>query len=281
MLNILAVKDIVRVALAEDVGFGDLTASVFVDPAETAAFALVARAELVVCGLDLAAEAFAALTSACRFERLVADGDACGAGDRLATVTGPVAALLTAERTALNFLQHLSGIATLTAQYVAEIEGTGCRLLDTRKTTPGVRAVEKYAVRCGGGHNHRLALDGGIMIKDNHIAVAGSIDAAVARARAAAPLLTRIEVECDTHAQVDAAVAAGADVIMLDNMALEDMRTAVARVAGRAVLEASGGVTLKTIRAIAETGVDAISVGRITQSAPAVDIGMDAVSAGT
>jgi nicotinate-nucleotide pyrophosphorylase (carboxylating) len=193
----------------------------------------------------------------------------------LARIRGPARALLTGDRTALNILQHMSGIATLTAQYVAQISHTKARLVDTRKTTPGLRMFEKHAVTLGGGRNHRLGLDGGVMIKDNHIAVCGSIAAAVARAREGIPLLSKIEVECDHFEQVGEALAAGADVIMLDNMDLDTMRRAVALVAGKVPLEASGGVNLATIGGIAETGVDFISVGRITQSAPAVDIGFD------
>jgi nicotinate-nucleotide pyrophosphorylase (carboxylating) len=192
-------------------------------------------------------------------------------------VEGPARGLLAVERTALNFLQHLSGVATLTAQYVERISGTRAVLIDTRKTTPGLRALEKHAAQLGGARNHRLRLDDGVLIKDNHISVCGSIAAAVRLARAGVPVLTKIEVECDTLAQVKEALAAGVDMILLDNMKPDEMRQAVALAAGRVPLEASGGVRLETIRAIAETGVDFISVGRITQSAPAVDIGLDAV----
>jgi nicotinate-nucleotide pyrophosphorylase (carboxylating) len=192
-------------------------------------------------------------------------------------VEGLARGLLAVERTALNFLQHLSGVATLTAQYVERIAGTRAVLIDTRKTTPGLRALEKHAAHLGGARNHRLRLDDGVLIKDNHISVCGSIASAVRRARAGVPVLTRIEVECDTLQQVNEALEAGADMILLDNMSLEDLRRAVALSGGRVPLEASGGVRLENIRAIAETGVDFISVGRITQSAPAVDIGLDAV----
>jgi len=192
-------------------------------------------------------------------------------------VEGPARGLLAVERTAPNFLQHLSGIATLTAQYAERVAGTRAVLIDTRKTIPGLRALEKHAAHLGGARNHRLRLDDGVLIKDNHISVCGSLTAAVERARAGAPVLTRIEVECDTLRQVGEAIGAGADMILLDNMGLEEMRQAVALSGGRIPLEASGGVRLENIRAIAETGVDFISVGRITQSAPAVDIGLDAV----
>jgi nicotinate-nucleotide pyrophosphorylase (carboxylating) len=198
-----------------------------------------------------------------------------GAGAVLGTVRGPAQGILTAERTALNILQRMCGIATETAKYVNAIAGTKARLIDTRKTTPGLRMLEKHAVTCGGGLNHRLGLDNGVMIKDNHIAVCGSIALAVQRARKHLPTLTKIEVECDRLEQVEEALAAKADVIMLDNMSVAHMRTAVERVAGRVPLEASGGVRLETIRAIAETGVDYISTSRITQSAAAMDVGLD------
>jgi nicotinate-nucleotide pyrophosphorylase (carboxylating) len=205
----------------------------------------------------------------------VADGTKVAAGAVLAVVSGPARGLLTAERTALNMLQHLSGIATLTAQYADKIKGTKAVLIDTRKTIPGLRALAKHAAQLGGARNHRLRLDDGVLIKDNHIAVCGGIQAAVARARVGTPTLTKIEVECDTLEQVREALAAGADCLLLDNMTLEQLREAVKLTGGRVPLEASGGVRLDTIRGIAETGVDFVSVGRITQSAPAVDIGLD------
>ena len=190
-------------------------------------------------------------------------------------MTGPARSILTAERTALNIAQHLSGIATETARYNAEIAGTQARLIDTRKTTPGLRMLEKHAVVCGGGLNHRLGLDSGVMLKDNHIAVSGSIMNAVANVRKLLPVLTKVEVECDRVAQVEEAIKAGADIIMLDNMSLEDMKTSVQLVAGKAKVEASGGISMKTIKAIAQTGVDFISTSKITQAAPPVDIGLD------
>ncbi|MED5574028.1 MAG: carboxylating nicotinate-nucleotide diphosphorylase, partial [Pseudomonadota bacterium] len=185
--------------------------------------------------------------------------------------------LLTAERSALNMLQHLSGIATLTSKYVKEIEGTGATLIDTRKTTPGLRALEKHAVTCGGGRNHRLALDGGVLVKDNHIAVCGGLTAAIQRAKSQVPTLTKVQVECDNLDQVKEAVEAGADSLLLDNMSPDTMREAAKIVDGRITLEASGGITLETVRAKAESGVDLISTGKITQSAPSVDIGLDDV----
>ncbi len=268
---------LIELWLDEDCNHFDLTARIMVDAEARATFGMNAREDIVLAGLPVAERIFRTLDPDCRFEADCADGDRIAAGTTFARISGNAQALLTAERVALNLVQRLSGIAGLTAAYVREIEGTGAQLVDTRKTTPGLRMFEKYAVTCGGGRNHRLGLDSGIMLKDNHIAVAGSIGAAVARARAKAPLLTKIEVECDRLDQVTEALEAGADVIMLDNMSNDEMRAAVARVAGRVPLECSGGVRLETIRAKAETGVDFISVGRITQSAACVDIGLDEV----
>lgn len=262
--------------LDEDVGHGDLTTEIMIDRSATGAFALTARQPFVVAGLEVALAVFRRLDPALDIAAACEDGARLDKGAVLARIEGRAQPILTAERVALNILQRLCGVATLTAEYAAAIEGTGAVLVDTRKTTPGLRMLEKHAVVCGGGRNHRLGLDGGVMLKDNHIAVAGGLAAAVAHAKAQAPLLTKIEVECDTLDQVDEALAAGADVIMLDNMSNADMSEAVRRVGGAALLECSGGVTLETIRAKAETGVDVISVGRITQSAPAVDIGLDA-----
>jgi nicotinate-nucleotide pyrophosphorylase (carboxylating) len=228
-----------------------------------------------VAGIDVAARVFCKYDPQLKVTRFVKDGDKVEKGTRLLTVTGSARSILTAERTALNISQRLCGIATETARYNAEIAGTKTRLIDSRKTTPGLRMLEKHAVVCGGGLNHRLGLDNGVMLKDNHIVVSGGIAKAVASARKLLPILTKIEVECDRVEQVTEALQAGADVIMLDNMALEDMRTAVSMVAGKAKIEASGGINFKTIRAIAETGVDYISTSKITQAAPPVDIGLD------
>ena len=195
----------------------------------------------------------------------------------MARVSGNARRLLTAERTALNILQHLSGIATLTSKYVKEIEGTNATLIDTRKTTPGLRALEKHAVTCGGGRNHRLALDGGVLVKDNHIAVCGGLTSAIQRAKSQVPTLIKVQVECDNLDQVKEALEAGADSLLLDNMSPDTMREAAKIVEGRITLEASGGITLETVRAKAESGVDLISTGKITQSAPSVDIGLDDV----
>jgi len=277
MIDPLVVDEIIDRALAEDIGFCDLTSELVIPADARAELALNARQDIVVAGLDVAARVFRRRVPECRIELRAKDGERVKAGAAMGRVEGPARGLLAVERTALNFLQHLSGIATLTAQYAERVAGTRAVLIDTRKTIPGLRALEKHAAHLGGARNHRLRLDDGVLIKDNHISVCGSLTAAVERARAGAPVLTKIEVECDTLEQVREAIEAGADMILLDNMGLEDMRQAVALSGGRIPLEASGGVRLENIRAIAETGVDFISVGRITQSAPAVDIGLDAV----
>ena len=267
------IKAAVDTALSEDLGTGDLTTQAVI-PADTRLKLVMAtRQDIVLAGLPVALEAFNRLAPDAEITVEAADGDRLKAGAVIARIEGPAAGLLSAERTALNFLQTLSGIATLTRAFVARIEGTGAVLLDTRKTLPGLRALSKYASATGGAQNHRLALDDGVLIKDNHIAVAGSVGEAAGRAKAAG--LKDIEVECDTIEQVTEAIEAGADRLLLDNMALDMLRHAVRLSAGKIPLEASGGVTLETIRAIAETGVDTISVGAITQSAPAVDIGLD------
>ena len=275
-----ALRAAIEAWLAEDIGRGDLTTEIMIPPGATAEFAMVARHDMVVCGVGLAAEVFRQHVPGCTVEIARPDGARARKGETIARVAGPARGLLTAERTALNLLQFLTGIATLTAAYAERVKGTGATLVDTRKTLPGFRMLSKYATAVGGARNHRLALDDGVIIKDNHIAVHGSIAAAVARARAATPSLTKIEVECDTLEQVHEAVRAGADVIMLDNMDAAAMRRAVTIVDGRAELEASGGITLETVREKAATGVDYISVGRITHSAPAADIGLDVVIAG-
>ena len=263
--------------LDEDVNYYDLTAKIMIDEDAVAKFGMNAREPIVLCGLKVAEMIFRKLDPNCSFKTSRKDGDRIPTGEAFAVIEGNAQALLTAERVALNVVQRLSGIAAMAAEYVAKIEGTGAVLLDSRKTTPGLRNLEKYAIVCGGGRNHRLGLDNGIMLKDNHIAVAGSITAAVKRAKTHAPVLTKIEIECDNLDQVRESLDAGADIIMLDNMSNEDMREAVKMSAGRVPLECSGGVRLDTIRAKAETGVDYVSVGRITQSAPCVDIGLDEV----
>jgi nicotinate-nucleotide pyrophosphorylase (carboxylating) len=261
--------------LAEDVGYCDLTAQLMLDADAQATFHMNAREPMIIAGIEVAQMIFARYDPRLQTEVLVADGARVEPGVRLLTVRGNARSIVTAERTALNILQRLCGIATWTARFVAEIEGTQARLIDTRKTTPGLRMLEKHAVTCGGGLNHRLGLDNGVMLKDNHIAIAGSIAKAVERVRRQLPVLTRLEVECDRLEQVAEAAEAGVDVIMLDNMPVPTMREAVALVAGRARIEASGGIRLDTIRAIALTGVDYVSTSKITQGAPAVDIGLD------
>lgn len=275
MYDTFATDRLIDLWLTEDIGAFDLTAQTMIEASEEASFQMNAREPMTVSGIAVAARVFQRYDPSLRIKVLVADGERVEKGAILLEVSGSARSMLTAERTALNIVQRLSGIATETARYVSAIAGTKARLLDTRKTTPGLRALEKHAAACGGALNHRLGLDNGVMIKDNHIAVCGSIQAAVARARKVLPVLTKLEVECDRLEQVRQALETEVDVIMLDNMSLADMKAAVELVAGRVKLEASGGVRLETIRAIAETGVDYISTSKITQSAPAVDIGLD------
>jgi len=269
---------LVRAALAEDVGSGDVSTAVTVRDGATATAHLRARAEGVAAGLPLLDLVFGELDPAVRIERLVVDGTAVAPGSDLARVTGPAAAVLTGERTALNFLQHLGGIATLTARYVAAVAGTGCRVLDTRKTLPGWRALAKYAVRCGGGHNHRLGLYDRVMLKDNHWAAGGGeVAELVARARREYPGLA-VEVEVDDLDQLDRVMPLDVEWILLDNFPLDQVAAAVARrdaAGARTRLEVSGNVTLQTIGACARAGADAASVGRLTHSAPALDLGLD------
>ena len=269
------VDDFVRRTLAEDLGKGgDVTSRTTIAADGRFTAELVAREPIVSAGIDVAVEFFRALDESVAVQELAADGDRVEPIGLLLRLSGNARAMLAAERSALNTLQHLSGVATLTRRYVDAIEGTGAKLLDTRKTIPGLRALEKYAARMGGAENHRMRLDDGILIKDNHVAVAGGVGAAVRAARDADTGL-QVQVEVDSIEQIEEALMAGADRLLLDNMSVTAHKTAVEQVAGRVPLEASGRVTLETIRAIAETGVDYISVGRITQSAPAVDIGMD------
>lgn len=265
----------VRSTFAEDLGSrGDATSEATI-PAEARFTAeMNCREAIVVAGLDIAAAFFRALDPHVEIHQQATDGEKVENGTTLLRLSGSARAMLTAERSALNTLQHLSGIATLTRRYVDEIAGTGAVLLDTRKTIPGLRVLEKYAARMGGARNHRMRLDDGVLIKDNHVAVCGGVAEAVRRAKAANTGL-QIQVEVDRIDQIEPALDAGADRLLLDNMSPELLRQAVAQVRGRVPLEASGGVTLETIRGLAETGVDFISVGRITQSAPAVDIGLD------
>ena len=269
--------EFVRRVLAEDLGSGgDVTSKATIDPFARFTAEMNCREPIVVAGLDIAIAFFRALDREVRIEPLVKDGDKVEAGTVLLRLDGNARAMLAAERSALNTLQHLSGIATMTRRYVETIEGTGATLLDTRKTIPGLRLLEKYAARMGGAENHRMRMDDGLLIKDNHVGVAGGVAEAVRAAKAYDSGL-QIQVEVDRIEQIEPALEAGAERLLLDNMKLDTLREAVTLVAGRVPLEASGGVNLDTIRGIAETGVDYISVGRITQSAPAVDIGLDYV----
>lgn len=275
MINGFDLDEYATRTLAEDLGEGgDVTSAATIPPQARFSATMNCREEIVVAGIEIAAAFFRRLDEGVTLDCDVADGSRVPAGTVLMRIEGRAGAMLTAERSALNTLQHLSGIATLTRRYVDAIEGTGAILLDTRKTIPGLRVLEKYAARMGGAQNHRMRLDDGLLIKDNHVAVNGSVEAAVARARAYGSSLP-IQVEVDRIEQIEPALAAGADRLLLDNMPPPVLREAVALVAGRVPLEASGGVRLDTIRAIAETGVTYVSVGRITQSAPAVDIGLD------
>jgi nicotinate-nucleotide pyrophosphorylase (carboxylating) len=270
------VDDAIAAALDEDLGLaGDITTLATVPPEARALGIIGARKPGVVAGLQLVDAAFGALDPDVNMKVLVSDGSAAEAGATIARVSGNARALLTAERVAMNFLGHLSGIATLTRAYVDKVAGTRARIIDTRKTTPSLRAFEKVAVRAGGGTNHRFGLFDAILIKDNHIVAAGGIKAALERARAQAGHMVKIEVEVTTLDELDAALAHAPDAVLLDNMTPPMLSEAVARVAGRAVTEASGGVSLDTVRAIAETGVDLISVGALTHSAPCLDVGFD------
>ena len=269
-------EPILLAALAEDVGNGDITTLLTIPGDKQARAVLLAKAPGVVAGLGVACHTFTLLNNRAVWEASVSDGDLVTPGTLLATITGPARELLTAERVALNVLQRMSGTATLTRRFVDAIDGTGARIVDTRKTTPGLRVLERYAVRMGGGHNHRTGLYDCVLIKDNHLLTGGGVVATVRRARDLAPHTMKIEVEAKTLAEVDEAVEAGADIILLDNMDLETLAEGVRRARrGAALTEASGGVRLDTVRAIAETGVDVISVGALTHSAPALDISLD------
>ena len=269
-----SVDKLIRTALEEDIGSGDVTTAATVTAGTTARAELVAKEEFVLAGIKVARRVFEMLDTRIAFEQLIEDGQTVRRGQVLAWLKGDAAALLQGERVALNILQRLSGVATLTSRFVREVEGTGAIIVDTRKTTPGLRSLEKYAVRVGGGGNHRMALYDGVLIKENHIAAAGGIATAVDRARRYAPHTLKIEIEVRDLDEVAAALEAGADILLLDNMDLAQLRAAVERVGGRAVTEASGGVNLETVKAIAETGVNLISVGALTHSYRSVDISM-------
>ncbi len=266
-------REVVRRALAEDLGWGDVTTEAVVPTDLKARGVILSKCDCVIAGLEVAAEAFMQLDPGCRFDRKCKDSDRCKRGDVVADVHGQAAAMLTAERTALNFLQRLSGIATLTRRFVDATQGA-ITILDTRKTTPTLRALEKYAVRAGAGINHRAGLDDGILIKDNHIRLAGGVREAVRRMKDAGAEMP-IEVEAQSLAQVDDALAAGADIILLDNMSVDTIRDAVATIRGRAKIELSGGVTLDRLPDLAKTGADYVSIGALTHSAPAADLSFE------
>jgi nicotinate-nucleotide pyrophosphorylase (carboxylating) len=270
------VDPLLQNALAEDLGrAGDLTTQAIISAGATGTGRILARAEGRVAGIEVALRVFQLLDPAIRTEIRVRDGQDAGEGAVLAEVSGSVRTMLSGERTALNLLGRLTGIATATRRLVRQVEGTGARVCDTRKTTPGLRALEKYAVRCGGGDNHRFGLDDAVLIKDNHVAAAGSVAAAIELARQYVGHMVKIEVEVDTLKQLDEALAHRADIVLLDNFTPEQLREAVERVDGRAILEASGGIGPATIREVAEAGVDLISVGWITHSAPSLDVSLD------
>lgn len=275
-LNRRETTNLVRAALEEDGAFDDVTTIATVVSDRRARCRLVARKAGVIAGLPLALEAFRQLNPRVTIRVDGEDGRTVAPGSVFVALSGSARGLLSAERVALNFLQRLSGIATLTAKFVAAVQGTGAKILDTRKTTPGWRSLEKYAVRAGGGSNHRMDLSSAILIKDNHLrALDGDLELAIRRTRELAPRGTKVEVECDRLAQVRAAIEAGADIVLLDNMKVDEIRRCVELVAGRAIVEASGGVNLTNVRAIAKTGVDWISVGALTHSAPALDLALD------
>ncbi len=269
------IREIVARALTEDIGPGDITTELVISPAQRAHGYFLAKQAGVLSGLDVAEECFRHVEPHIEFAPYYHEGQAFVAGDYLAEVRGSARALLTAERVALNFLQRLCGIATLTKQFVERVAGTRARIVDTRKTTPGLRILEKRAVRAGGGFNHRFSLFDGILLKDNHIALAGGIQPAVAAARTAAPHLLKIQVEVSSLEQLQEALAAGADAVLLDNMSVEQMQEAVALAGGRVLVEASGGISLDNVAAVAQTGVDFISIGALTHSAPAIDISLE------
>ncbi|MBD7956803.1 carboxylating nicotinate-nucleotide diphosphorylase [Microbacterium sp. Sa4CUA7] len=279
MLTRTTIDRTVQAALDEDAPWGDLTSESLIVPTAAARAELIAREDGLFSGGEVFEAAFRLTDPRCDVVLLVDDGEMFRTGDTLAVVSGPARAVLTAERVGLNFVQRMSGIATLTARYVAEVAHTGARIADTRKTTPGLRAFERHAVRNGGGHNHRFSLSDAVMVKDNHLAVLTrkgvSVTAALQGAIAQLPHTTHVEVEVDRLDQIDAVLAADVGTIMLDNFTLDQLRAGVEAVAGRATIEASGGVTLDTVRAIAETGVDVISVGALTHSARALDLGLD------
>jgi nicotinate-nucleotide pyrophosphorylase (carboxylating) len=273
-MQLHTVKTLIQTALNEDIGSGDITTDNLIDPNLTGSSVLMAKEPLVLAGIDIARQVFHTLDATIEFKALLADGETADIGEPLAQIQGNLAALLIGERTALNFLQRLSGIATNVAAYVGLLEGTSVRLVDTRKTTPGWRVLEKYAVRVGGAHNHRMGLYDGVLIKDNHIAAFGGVTESILHIRKHVSHLVKIEVEASTLAEVKEALQAGVDVIMLDNMSLENVKTAVAIIQKAALVEVSGNVTQAELADLADTGVDIISIGALTHGARSVDISM-------
>lgn len=277
MLQKRIIRRLIQSAIEEDVGSGDITTSAVLMGNETGRAQAIAKGDMVAAGMDVFKEVFVSYDGDIRFRDNVEDGALVKSGDILTEISGKLGSILTAERVALNFLQRLCGIATLTRRYVDEVRGTGAKILDTRKTTPGLRMLEKYAVTIGGGFNHRFGLYDGILVKDNHIDAAGGILAAVDRISGGVPHTLKVEVEVKNLREVEEALSAGVDIIMLDNMGAGEMKEAVSLINGRALIEASGNVTLSRVREIAETGVDLISVGALTHSAPASDISLRVV----
>jgi nicotinate-nucleotide pyrophosphorylase (carboxylating) len=273
-MNPFILDPILRRALEEDIGTGDVTTMATIEPGTQASAELVAKEDFVLAGIDVARRVFQLLSTETAFEKLISDGQTAKRGDVIAWIKGDAAALLQGERVALNLLQRMCGVATLTSTFVQEVAGTRAVVVDTRKTTPGLRVLEKYAVRMGGGGNHRMALYDAVLIKENHVAAAGGITAAVSRARQRVPHTQKIEVEVRNQEEVAEALAAGADILLLDNMTLTELTAAIELVGDQAITEASGGVNLETVREIAETGVQLISVGALTHSYRAVDISM-------
>jgi len=273
-MNPFVLDPILRRALEEDIGTGDVTTLATIQPGTQASAELVAKEGFILSGIDVVQRVFHLLSAETAFEKLNEDGQSVKRGDVLAWIKGDAAVLLQGERVALNLLQRMCGVATLTAEFVKEIDGTGAIIVDTRKTTPGLRVLEKYSVRMGGGGNHRMALYDAVLIKENHVAAAGGITSAVSRAKQSVPHTQKIEVEVRNQDEVIEAVNAGADILLLDNMSIEELKAAVDIIDGRAITEASGGVNLETVRDIAETGVRLISVGALTHSYRAVDISM-------
>lgn len=273
-MNSFILDPILRRALEEDIGTGDVTTLATIEPGTQASAELIAKEDFVLSGIDVAQRVFKLLSAETAFEKLITDGQTVKRGEVLAWIKGEAAVLLQGERVALNLLQRMSGVATLTAAFMREVGGTRAIVVDTRKTTPGLRVLEKYAVRSGGGGNHRMALYDAVLIKENHVAAAGGITAAVSRAKQRVPHTQKIEVEVRNQNEVAEALAAGADILLLDNMSLQELSAAVELVDGRALTEASGGVNLETVRAIAETGVNLVSVGALTHSYRSVDISM-------